>query len=64
MAAPVGHNSPSEIVITVTKGNLTLYQFFEVIEKQTPISFGYDENLVNIHQKIFVPTGQQLRPSL
>jgi len=60
MAAPVGHNSPSEIVITVTKGNLTLYQFFEVIEKQTPISFGYDENLVNIHQKIFVPTGQQI----
>jgi len=60
VAAPARHASPEEIVITVTNGHLTLVQFFEVIEKQTPISFGYDENRVNIHQKIFVPTGQQV----
>ena len=60
LAGPALHESPAEIVITVTKGNLTLFQFFETIEKQTPISFGYDENLVNIHQKIWVPTGKQV----
>jgi TonB-dependent starch-binding outer membrane protein SusC len=59
-ASPGIHDPSDEILVTVVNGNLTLVQLFDVIEKQTPLSFGYDENLVNIHQKIFVPTGRQV----
>src|ERR1700750_1945460 len=63
-AAPGGHIPSGEIMITVAKSDLTLVQFFEVTEKQTPLSFGYDENLVNIHQRLQLPVGQHLLISL
>ena len=64
MAAPGGHISSGEIMVTVAKSDITLVQFFEVTEKQTPLSFGYDENLVNIHQRLQLPVGQHLLISL
>ena len=64
IAAPDGHISSGEIMITVAKSDLTLVQFFEVTEKQTPLSFGYDENLVNIHQRLQLPVGKHLLISL
>src|SRR5258707_44781 len=64
MAAPGGHIASGEIMVTVAKSDLTLVQFFEVTEKQTPLSFGYDEKLVNIHQRLQLPVGQHLLISL
>ncbi len=49
----------AEVYITVNESNIRLLQFFELIQKQTPLVFIYDEGELNLAHKLKLPTGQQ-----
>ena len=53
-------NHADEIYITVKTSNNTLLQFFKLVESQTTFFFAYDENEVNVSQKMILATGQRL----
>ena len=53
-----------QVYITVTTNNNTVFQLFELVEKQTPYSFAYDENNINLSQKTTVSAGQKLLSGL
>jgi len=53
-----------EVYITVKTSDNTLLQFFKTVEGQTSFFFAYDENEVNVSQKMILATGQLLLSSL
>jgi len=53
------HRDYSEVYITVSESNIRLLQFFELIQKQTPLVFIYDEGGLNLAHKLKLPIGQQ-----
>jgi TonB-dependent starch-binding outer membrane protein SusC len=48
-----------ELYITVRESNLRLQQLFELIQKQTPLVFVYDENEINLSLHLKLLTGTQ-----
>src|SRR6185437_11876466 len=50
----------NDVYIIVTNPNTTIGAIFKLVEKQTSLSFVYDENEVNIFKEIKLPKGQQL----
>lgn len=52
------------VYIIVNNSNNTVLQLFEMVEKQTPYSFAYDENDINLSQKTTLTTGQKLLSGL
>ncbi len=53
-----------EVYVTIKTDNNTLLQIFKLVESQTAFSFAYDENEVDVSQKMIVKTGQRLLSSL
>jgi TonB-linked SusC/RagA family outer membrane protein len=53
------HNHFAEVYINVKESNTKLLQFFELIQKQTPLVFVYDENEINLARELKLPTGEQ-----
>jgi TonB-dependent starch-binding outer membrane protein SusC len=53
------HSNYAEVYITIKESNIRLLQFFELIQKQTPLVFVYDEGELNLAHKLKLPTGQQ-----
>lgn len=48
-----------EVYIVINNSKAKLLKIFELIEKQTPFSFAYDENDVNLSKEIKLTPGQQ-----
>lgn len=53
-----------EVYVIINNGNENLFQLFKIIEKQTPFSFAYDENDINLSKKVTLMTGQYLLKDL
>ena len=52
-------NALDEVYIHVKESNTKLLQFFELIQKQTPLVFVYDESEINLTHKLKLPIGEQ-----
>jgi TonB-dependent starch-binding outer membrane protein SusC len=50
----------NNVYIVVTNTNTTVGEIFKLVEKQTSLSFVYDENDINISKEIKLSKGQQL----
>ncbi|MGN6532636.1 MAG: SusC/RagA family TonB-linked outer membrane protein, partial [Ginsengibacter sp.] len=50
----------NDVYIIVTNTNTTIGEIFKLVEKQTSLSFVYDENDVNISKEIKISKGQHL----
>ncbi len=49
-----------DVYVVINSSNTKLYSIFTLIEKQTPFSFVYDENDINLSKEIKLATGQHL----
>jgi TonB-dependent starch-binding outer membrane protein SusC len=55
---------PGEVYVIINNRNENLLQLFKIIEKQTPFSFAYDENDINLSKKITLIAGEYLLKDL
>src|SRR5688572_27663431 len=55
---------PGDVYVIINNSNENLLQLFKIIEKQTPFSFAYDENDINLSRKVSLATGQHLLKDL
>ena len=60
MAYPFKTHNFDEVYVVINNSKEKLHKIFEVIEKQTSLSFAYDENDVNLSKEIKLTKGQQL----
>ena len=49
-----------KVYVNVKTGSNTLLQFFKLVESQTSFFFAYDENDVDVSQRLTLPTGEVL----
>ncbi|MDP4215036.1 MAG: TonB-dependent receptor [Bacteroidota bacterium] len=49
----------AEVYITIKESHSRLLPIFELIQRQTPLVFVYDEGEINLTQKLKLPIGQQ-----
>jgi TonB-linked SusC/RagA family outer membrane protein len=47
-----------EVFISIKTAHTTLLEIFEAVKTQTAYSFAYDDNAINVSQKISIKTGQ------
>ena len=59
-----GEYKTGEVYVIINNSNENLLQLFKIIEKQTPFSFAYDENDINLSKKLTLITGQYLLKDL
>lgn len=50
----------SDVYVVIDNSSAKLQNIFTLIEKQTPFTFAYDENDINVSKEVNLPTGQQL----
>ncbi len=62
--APLKPVEVKDVYITINNSTARLQQLFELIEQQTPFTFAYDENDVNLSKQLKLITGQQLLNSV